>query len=140
MGDLLVSCEKKQLIEVRRTHWGIETGSYYRRDITLREDATRLTIGNGARVMANINNLIFVLIRQPGFTNAAQVRCFFAAHLSAVFSLLVTPFLDFAITIDGCGVLISASDSKVKFTTILTLLPIPVMQNRGVFHVRPYSP
>lgn len=81
-----------QLLNIRRTHWGIETGSHYRRDVTLREDATRFTIGNGSRVMANMNNLVLSLIRQAGFLNAAQARRFFAAHLSQVFSLLVTPF------------------------------------------------
>jgi predicted transposase YbfD/YdcC len=81
-----------KLLEVRRAHWGIETGSHYRRDVTLREDATRFSIGKGARIMANINNLILALIRQAGFLNAAQARRFFAAHLSIAFSLLVTPF------------------------------------------------
>jgi predicted transposase YbfD/YdcC len=93
----MTSLSRKQttplkLLEVRRAHWGIETGSHYRRDVTLREDATRFTIGHGARVMANLNNLILALIRQAGFTNAAQARRFFAAHLSAAFSILVTPF------------------------------------------------
>lgn len=81
-----------KLLEVRRAHWGIETGSHYRRDVTLREDATRFTIGHGARVMANINNLVLALIRQAGFTNAAQARRFFSAHLSDAFSLLAIPF------------------------------------------------
>jgi hypothetical protein len=72
-----------KLLEVRRAHWGI---------VTLKEDATRFTIGSGARAMANINNLTLALIRQAGFTNAAQARRFFSAHLSAAFSLLVTPF------------------------------------------------
>jgi predicted transposase YbfD/YdcC len=81
-----------KLLEVRRAHWGIETGSHYRRDVTLKDDATRFTIGNGARVMANLNNLVLALIRQAGCLNAAQARRFFAAHLSAAFSLLVTPF------------------------------------------------
>ncbi|HUE98715.1 MAG TPA: ISAs1 family transposase [Anaerolineales bacterium] len=81
-----------KLLEIRRAHWGIETGSHYRRDVTLREDATRFTIGYGARVLANLNNLILALIRQAGFTNAAQARRFFSAHLSAAFSILVTPF------------------------------------------------
>ena len=80
-----------KLLEIRRAHWAIETGSHYRRDVTLKEDASRFTIGNGARVMANINNLILALIRQSGFLNAAQARRFFAAHLSTAFSLLVTP-------------------------------------------------
>jgi predicted transposase YbfD/YdcC len=81
-----------KLLEFRCAHWGIETGSHYRRDVTLREDATRFSIGNGARVMANLNNLILALIGQAGFTNAAQARRFFSAHLFDAFSLLVTPF------------------------------------------------
>ncbi len=81
-----------QLLEIRRTHWGIETGLHYRRDVTLKEDATRFTIGQGARVLANIHNLILALIRQMGYHNAAQARRFFAAHLPRAFSLLTTPF------------------------------------------------
>lgn len=81
-----------KLLEIRRAHWGIETGSHYRRDVTLHEDATRFTIGYGTRVMANLNNLILALIRQAGFMNAAQARRFFSAHLSAAFSILVSPF------------------------------------------------
>jgi predicted transposase YbfD/YdcC len=82
----------QRLLEIRRAHWRIETGSHYRRDVTLREDATRMRIGHGAKVMATLNNLILALIRQAGFVNAAQARRFFAAHLSETFSLLVTPF------------------------------------------------
>jgi predicted transposase YbfD/YdcC len=82
----------RQLLEIRRAHWGIETGSHYRRDVTLKEDATRFTIGHGARVLANIHNLVLALIRQTGFLNAAQARRFFAAHLPRAFSLLTTPF------------------------------------------------
>jgi predicted transposase YbfD/YdcC len=82
----------QKLLQIRRAHWGIETGSHYRRDVTLHEDATRFTIGDGARVLANINNLTLSLIRQAGFVNAAQARRFFAAHLSDAFSLVVTPF------------------------------------------------
>lgn len=81
-----------QLLQIRRAHWGIETGSHYRRDVTLKEDATRFTIGHGARVLANIHNLVLALIRQTGFLNAAQARRFFAAHLPRAFSLLTTPF------------------------------------------------
>ena len=82
----------RQLLEISRTHWGIETGSHYRRDVTLKEDATRFTIGHGSRVLANIHNLVLALIRQTAFLNAAQARRFFAAHLSHAFSLLITPF------------------------------------------------
>lgn len=82
----------QQLLNLRRAHWGIETGLNYRRDVTLNEDATRMTIGNTGKVMASINNLVLALIRQAGFHNAAQARRWFAAHLSKTFALLTTPF------------------------------------------------
>jgi len=84
--------DPSRLLDIRRAHWGIETGSHYRRDVTLKEDATRLTIGDGGKVLANIHNLVLALIRQAGFLNAAQARRYFAAHLSKAFAILVTPF------------------------------------------------
>jgi hypothetical protein len=83
------------LLNLRRAHWGIETGLHYRRDVTLQEDATRMTVGNTGKIMASINNLVLALIRQAGFYNAAQARRFFAAHLSKAFALLTTPFSGF---------------------------------------------
>lgn len=85
----------EQLLQIRRAHWGIETGLHYRRDVTLKEDATRMTVGNTGKVMASINNLVLALIRQAGFHNAAQARRWFAAHLSKTFALLTTPFSGF---------------------------------------------
>jgi predicted transposase YbfD/YdcC len=81
-----------RLLEIRRAHWGIETGSHYRRDVTLNEDATRMTVGNLAKVMACINNLVLALIKQAKFHNAAQARRWFSAHIPQAFNLLVTPF------------------------------------------------
>lgn len=81
-----------RLLAIRRAHWGIETGLHYRRDVTLNEDATRMTIGHLGKVMASINNLVLALIRQANFHNAAQARRWFAAHLHLAFSLLTTPF------------------------------------------------
>jgi predicted transposase YbfD/YdcC len=81
-----------RLLEIRRAHWGIETGLHYRRDVTMKEDATRMTVGNTGKVMACINNLVLALIRQAEFHNAAQARRYFAAHIPMAFSLLTTPF------------------------------------------------
>ena len=81
-----------RLLEIRRAHWGIETGLHYRRDVTMKEDATRMTVGNTGMVMACINNLVLALIRQAEFQNAAQARRYFAAHIPQAFSLLTTPF------------------------------------------------
>lgn len=80
-----------KLLNFRRSHWGIETGLHYRRDVTLREDATRMTVGNAANIMASLNNLVLALIRQANFHNAAQARRWFSAHIHKAFSLLTTP-------------------------------------------------
>jgi predicted transposase YbfD/YdcC len=80
-----------KLLKIRRAHWGIETGLHYRRDVTFKEDATRLTVGHAAQVMASINNLVIALIRQAKFHNAAQARRWFAGHIDQAFALLTTP-------------------------------------------------
>lgn len=82
----------ERLLYLRRSHWRIETGSHYRRDVTLAEDATRMTIGNTAKVMASINNLVLALFKQTDFHNAAQARRWYSAHFSQAFVLLTTPF------------------------------------------------
>lgn len=81
-----------RLLAYRRAEWGIETGLNYRRDVTFKEDATRMTVGNTGKVMASINNLVICLIHQAKFRNAAQARRWFTAHLPDAFSLLTTPF------------------------------------------------
>ncbi len=81
-----------RLLNLRHAHWGIETGLYGRRDVTFKEDATRMTTGNMGKVMASINNLVIALIHQAKFQNAAQARRYFAGHLSDAFSWLTTPF------------------------------------------------
>lgn len=81
-----------QLLHIRRAHLGIETGLHYRRDVTLKEDTTRMTTGQMGKVMASLNNLVLALIRQAHFQNAAQARRWFAAHIHQAFALLTTPF------------------------------------------------
>jgi len=81
------------LLEIRRVHWGIEAGLHYRRDVTLHEDAARMTVGNTGIIMASINNLVLALIQQAKFYNAAQARRWFAAKFSRAFTLLTTPSL-----------------------------------------------
>jgi len=57
------------LLAWTRHHWGIENGLHYRRDVTLKEDATRMASSSQANVVATINNFIIGLARKLGFTN-----------------------------------------------------------------------
>ncbi len=80
----------KRVMQIRRKHWCIETDLHYRRDVTFREDATRMTKGASGRILATIHNVILALIKQAGFHNAAQARRWFDGHLNQAFALLVS--------------------------------------------------
>lgn len=76
-----------QLLEWVRQHWGIENGLHYRRDVTLREDAIRMSDTHQGKVVATLNNFIVALARHLGFDNlAAARRCFHAYVDRALFS------------------------------------------------------
>lgn len=80
----------KRVMQVRRKHWLIETGLHYRRDMTFREDATRMTKAAAGRILATLHNVVLALIRQAGFQNAAQARRWFNGHIDQAFALLVS--------------------------------------------------
>ncbi len=71
-------------------HWGIENGSHYRRDKTLKEDDGRMTHWPLAHAMAVINNLIVALLLNAGARNLPKARRHFAAHPDQALNLLLT--------------------------------------------------
>jgi predicted transposase YbfD/YdcC len=78
----------KRVLQIRRRHWLIETGLHYRRDVTFREDATRMTKGAAGRNLATIHNVVLALIKQAGYQNAAQACRWFNGHIDQAFALL----------------------------------------------------
>ena len=78
-----------KLLTLIRSYWGIENGLHYRRDVTLREDRTRMTHGNAGRVMACLNNLVIGLVSsKTQFAYLPSARRFFDAHPARAFTLL----------------------------------------------------
>jgi predicted transposase YbfD/YdcC len=73
----------EQLLAWTRDYWGIENGLHYRRDVTLREDATRFSQPAMARAMAVINNFLIGLVRKLGYGNLAAARRIFNAQIAA---------------------------------------------------------
>jgi len=58
-----------------RGHWTIENKVHWVRDVTLREDSSRVRTGPRPRIMATLRNLAIGLIRQAGYTKiAATIR------------------------------------------------------------------
>lgn len=84
----LTSCDPRttsaqQLLEMIRHSWGIENGLHYRRDVTLREDATRISQPTLARAIAAINNFLIGLSNKLGYSNLASARRIFNAKIAA---------------------------------------------------------
>ena len=78
----------EQLLFWTRHYWGIENGLHYRRDVTLREDATRISQPALAKTMAAINNFVVGLSQKLGYSNLASARRIFDAKISSQLSLL----------------------------------------------------
>jgi predicted transposase YbfD/YdcC len=69
------------LLDKIRSYWGIESGLHYRRDVTLREDYTRLTQGKAGHTMACLNNLILgILLSTKKHRSIPTARRYFNAH------------------------------------------------------------
>jgi len=79
----------KRLLNLTRQYWSIENGLHYRRDVTLGEDATRMTKGLAGRNMAILNNLVIGLCLRRGYPNIAQVRRRFCAHPHLALQLIL---------------------------------------------------
>lgn len=79
-----------QVLLYRRKHWGVETGLHYRRDVTFREDSTRMTIGAAGRILATVNNLVIGLLKRARHNNAAKARRYYDGHIAEAFGLLLT--------------------------------------------------
>ena len=58
-----------------RGHWSVENEVHYVRDVTLREDASKIRAGSRPRALATLRNLTAGLIRQSGHDDiAATIR------------------------------------------------------------------
>jgi predicted transposase YbfD/YdcC len=78
-----------RLLKDIRSYWGIENGLHYRRDVTLREDYTRMTKGRTGQVMACLNNLILgLLLSKNKHRTIPAARRFFCAHPEEAFALI----------------------------------------------------
>ena len=86
----IIAASPAQVLQFSRKHWGVETGLHYRRDVTFREDSTRMTIGAAGRILATVNNLVIGLIKRAGHDNAAKARRYYDGHIVEAFGLLLT--------------------------------------------------
>lgn len=81
-----------RLLSLIRHYWGIESGLHYRRDVTLHEDATRLSVGSSGQMMAILNNLVIRLALNQGKGNLPKaLRAFDAKPATALHKICSHP-------------------------------------------------
>jgi predicted transposase YbfD/YdcC len=73
-------CGARTLLELTRGHWGIENGLHYVRDVTFREDASRIRKGSAPQVMAILRNVVVFLFKRLGHKNAATAMRHYVCH------------------------------------------------------------
>lgn len=78
-----------QLLSQVRSHWQIETGLHYRRDVSLREDNSSIRTPKIARIMAAINNLTLALFSKSGFSFFPDAARAFCANPQAALKLIL---------------------------------------------------
>lgn len=67
----------QQVLEKIRDHWSAsENGAHYRRDVSLGEDASRISGRQGAYVMATLRNLLLGLFELQRHRGKTQARTF----------------------------------------------------------------
>jgi hypothetical protein len=67
----------RQLLQSIRDHWGAsENGAHYRRDVSLGEDASRISGRTGAFVMATLRNLLLGLFELQQHRGQTRARTF----------------------------------------------------------------
>jgi predicted transposase YbfD/YdcC len=82
--------EPRHLLTKIRSYWGIENGLHYRRDVTLREDYTRMTKGKAGQAMACLNNLILgILLSKKKYRSIPTARRYFNAHPAEALDLVL---------------------------------------------------
>jgi len=81
----------KKLLGVVRGHWGIENGLHYVRDVTLREDASRIRKGSAPQVMAILRNIVVFLFERFGHKNAAAATRHYVCHPEKTVEVLSIP-------------------------------------------------
>jgi len=86
-----IEANADRLLDLTRSHWSIENGLHYRRDVTFGEDSCRMKSHKAAEALAVFNNLALGLIRHAGWNNVAEARRFYAANPEQALRLILSP-------------------------------------------------
>lgn len=71
-----------------RAHWGIENSLHHTKDVTFKEDASRIHIGNAPELISLVKNWVIAMFRFGGFKNMASAIRLVANDLGQMIKLI----------------------------------------------------
>jgi len=81
----------QRLLELNRGHWSSENRSHSVRDVTFKQDRSRLRTGNAPQIIAALRNLAITLIHRFGSSQIKATRRHFASCPQQALALLGFP-------------------------------------------------
>ena len=81
------------LLQLSRDHWQIENYLFHVRDVTFKEDASRVRSGSASKIMAEIRNAALTMIRRSGH-KPRPAREAFAARPRAAIKAVMTASIE----------------------------------------------
>lgn len=80
--------DEAQILTLVRGHWAIENSVHWVRDVTFREDASRIRTRHAPRVMATMRNLALSLLHRFAPGNIARATRLIARHPERALTLI----------------------------------------------------
>jgi hypothetical protein len=80
---------RERLLELNRKHWYIENRLHYRRDVTLKEDASQVRTNGAPAVLAALNGGLLALMDWLGVKNVSKQMIHFCAQPQEALQLLL---------------------------------------------------
>ena len=71
-----------------RLHWNIENSLHYVKDVTLKEDASKIVTGNAPQNLSTIKNISINIMRKNQYKNMAQAMRMVANNIPLLKSMI----------------------------------------------------
>lgn len=85
--------DAQALLADSRSHWAIENGLHWVRDVTFGEDRSQVRSGSAPQVKAALTNLAMALLRRNGATNIAAALRTYSARFPLAIALVLSAHL-----------------------------------------------
>lgn len=72
-----------------RSHWSIENGLHYVKDVTFKEDASKIRTGNSPENMSLFRNIAINIFRKNGFNNMSQAIRLVSNDIYKIWQLII---------------------------------------------------